>query len=800
MKISLISSFDNVRIISCLTGFMYDEIELFIDADADKKSIDSINSYLKSLYPSMQVQPIKMEKILEILQQKREHGNENLVFVGAISFLQNLLEYLLPQKKDIFAFEDEMVLILEEKNTSSWNLVEMFHFSSIEGIKNNPLNMFYNMILEFTDDLIYIKDTQYKFSLVNQKFAHEFGYDNWYDVVQKTDYDFFSKELADIYREDDRRILENGCSIVDKIESYKKSNHVDGWLKTTKRPIKDAFGNIIGILGFSVDITSLIQAEKEIMKQKKEFETFFQTTNDSIIIVDKQANILFFNDTFMKTLGYPKNELLHMSLCDITENETYLEKDNDFRKVLQEEYVKNIEKKIITKDRKILEMNFSVASMPDHKRFIISARDMTEAKKKENLLYEYMKIIDEYVITSTSDMQVRITDVSSAFCKISGYQREELIGKFHNFLEHEDMAEETKKEIEDSIAKSKVWHGEVKNRRKDGTTYWLSAIISPMFDMQGNKTGYTSISQDITDKKLLEQKKQEQESVLKNLEKFIDNQDNIVVLASEDDIFFANKKFFDFFGYQDISSFKKHNCFITECFIQNDRFFYLRKDHKKSTWITAIQKLPPSRRIVLMQKKSGKEHMFSVNISKFDEKLFIVSFSDITQTMAEQFVLEEKNLHDNLTNAYNREYFNLNYGGLITTFLKQGYKVGLAMLDIDKFKRVNDNYGHDVGDVVLIQFVSIIMKHIRKEDLFVRWGGEEFIMILKANSVEDLISALEKIRKEIEKENFSIVGKITCSIGGTIYQKEEEIEKVIKRADENLYIAKKSGRNRVIVQ
>ncbi len=84
------------------------------------------------------------------------------------------------------------------------------------------------------------------------------------------------------------------------------------------------------------------------------------------------------------------------------------------------------------------------------------------------------------------------------------------------------------------------------------------------------------------------------------------------------------------------------------------------------------------------------------------------------------------------------------------------------MLDIDHFKLVNDNYGHDIGDKVLIQFVDTLHKNSRKNDILVRWGGEEFIMILKIDEASNLQKILESLRKSIESFDFHTVGHKTC--------------------------------------
>lgn len=286
----------------------------------------------------------------------------------------------------------------------------------------------------------------------------------------------------------------------------------------------------------------------------------------------------------------------------------------------------------------------------------------------------------------------------------------------------------------------------------------------------------------------------------RNIQQLLDYQDNIVILTDGSEIKFANLKFFEFFGFKDLKEFKKHHQCICEYFSQSDRFFHLGKIKEGENWVSVIKSLPTSQRIVSMLSSDFTIHAFSVTINKFDNNYMIMNFTDISQTMLNYIELEEKTIHDKLTKALNREYFEQNYEKLINKYHSKNSYFALAMLDIDYFKKVNDTYGHDVGDEVLVHFVKTIKKYSREEDIFIRWGGEEFFLILKVYSNENLKKALEHIRKVIEMEEFPNAGHITCSIGGTIYSDGEDIEKTIKRADQAVYKAKESGRNKVIIE
>ncbi|MEN4052493.1 MULTISPECIES: EAL domain-containing protein [Sulfurimonas] len=155
----------------------------------------------------------------------------------------------------------------------------------------------------------------------------------------------------------------------------------------------------------------------------------------------------------------------------------------------------------------------------------------------------------------------------------------------------------------------------------------------------------------------------------------------------------------------------------------------------------------------------------------------------------------KKALVDSLTHVYNRQYLS---EFLETTSLQNYY---LMMIDLDNFKLVNDNYGHDVGDDVLVAVVKEIKSNIRHEDILIRFGGEEFILLVDKKESKESIRVAERIRKaimnlDIESRNNKI--NMTLSIGVNPFPySAKNIEEAIKIADEQLYIAKSSGRNRV---
>ena len=132
------------------------------------------------------------------------------------------------------------------------------------------------------------------------------------------------------------------------------------------------------------------------------------------------------------------------------------------------------------------------------------------------------------------------------------------------------------------------------------------------------------------------------------------------------------------------------------------------------------------------------------------------------------------------------------------TIRSQRYSTPLSMMmmDIDHFKSVNDTFGHDAGDEVLVSIADILKKWTRKTDVVGRWGGEEFMIVFQTDAPGAAASA-EKLRAMIAETEHGRAGKVTASFGVAQYVDKDTIDTLVKRADQCLYRAKEKGRNRV---
>jgi diguanylate cyclase (GGDEF)-like protein len=201
---------------------------------------------------------------------------------------------------------------------------------------------------------------------------------------------------------------------------------------------------------------------------------------------------------------------------------------------------------------------------------------------------------------------------------------------------------------------------------------------------------------------------------------------------------------------------------------------------------------------------------YIINDDSITEKLTAmnIEMSNITRELAKKNAkLEQANKKitellnkDYLTQVGNRKYFYERFEEMVSHHKRAKIgKLALILCDIDHFKQVNDTYGHDVGDLVLVKFASTLKEKLRKEDVVARFGGEEFIVILNCRDEEDVKEVAERLRKLIS--TITIDGydlAVTASFGAAEYEFGDTLDAVIKRADEAMYEAKSKGRNKVV--
>ncbi|MEE6142886.1 GGDEF domain-containing protein [Bacillus cereus] len=279
------------------------------------------------------------------------------------------------------------------------------------------------------------------------------------------------------------------------------------------------------------------------------------------------------------------------------------------------------------------------------------------------------------------------------------------------------------------------------------------------------------------------------------LQTMFDFQNDLLFIVEDDEIVDCNTNFLTFFGYENLFAYREQHLVFAEHFIRENGYYSTTHD------ITWLDDTLSSGRRIKMSNYEGAVSTFLLRATPLPEDLsrFIVKCTEITEL--DEIYQEQERLAmiDSLTEIYNRLKFQQILEVEWEKVVRNDEKIAIILFDIDNFKTVNDTYGHDFGDLALIQLAELMKSKVEQQHVFARWGGEEFI-ILVTNTVEkEAFQVAESLRFFIETKQFTGISKLTASFGVALYEQGTTREELMQRADIALYEAKKNGKNQVCV-
>lgn len=260
------------------------------------------------------------------------------------------------------------------------------------------------------------------------------------------------------------------------------------------------------------------------------------------------------------------------------------------------------------------------------------------------------------------------------------------------------------------------------------------------------------------------------------LQKVIDSQNTYVFVANRDnEIAFANQKFIEYFDAKDLKDLNKKKINICQYVNQICKGYADLYDYAygKEKYITI------------------GEDTFIIEANNIDLTYKLFTLTRVTEMYKKKKTLEVEVQIDSLTQTYRKKYFEI----LLEMEFEQNKDLAIVVVDIDNFKKVNDTYGHSSGDVILQEFTTLIKQNLRSDDMIGRWGGEEFIILIKGSNVENTLAKVEALRSVIENNEFSFVNTLRASFGVAIYNSTDDVKSLMHRADMALYEAKNAGKN-----
>ena len=400
---------------------------------------------------------------------------------------------------------------------------------------------------------------------------------------------------------------------------------------------------------------------------------------------------------------------------------------------------------------------------------------------------DFLQALDIASIVAITDNKGIITYANDTFCNISGYSIDELIGQTHRIINSGFHSKSFFKDMWETISRGNVWKGEIKNRAKNGSDYWVNTTIIPFVDTNGVTEEYISIRIDITK---LKQTEASLQTALKNgFQTTIKNLENCIFKYTK------NSKGQPVFTLSE-GKVAERVGIVTEAIYNKevkDIFPENVVDHIYKNFVEAYK---------------GKPMDFEVHVVNID---FLVYLSpiiqdnkvievvgtaiDITERKKSEQLINHMAYHDTLTGLHNRAFFYEKITKMIQIAKQNKETFAVMFLDLDQFKNINDTLGHAMGDLLLIDVSNRLVDCVYKDQSICRLGGDEYVILLPNCNEEQAAIIAERIIDQISApfliKNHEIY--ITPSIGVSMFPKDGE--ELLKNADAAMYQAKLLGRS-----
>jgi len=579
---------------------------------------------------------------------------------------------------------------------------------------------------------------------------------------------------------------------------------------------KDDEGNIIRSLGIVQDITERKKAEKELKMTK------FSLDNADMMIfrITPEGEILYANEHVSNKIGYSSEKIQNMNMAEFVVDEDFIEYEKFWQQIKQNNSL-SYERRFITSEGEVFPA--SVVSQyfqyEDEEYEFVFARDITEGKEMEEELRireeQYRKIFETAPVgIMLEDSEGTILEINDSLCEMTGFSEEELVGSSAlEKLTPPEFKEKARKNIERIIA-GETLEFTGSSRRKNGERYYVR-LNETKVNLPEGEEGILSIQMDMTELK-------EKEKIIENLhevaldfkgltdekevcEYTVEAAENLLqfelcnIALVEDEVLIPQAK----------TAEVKHNKMVItegiagrtyregESFLIDNIENNLEAKPVKSSYKSAIS--VPVGEYGVFQAATTSREGFSEEDLELAEILLSHTIAALERIYSQK-ELKYKTFHDSLTDLYNRSYLEEEMQRLDT---ERQLPISLIMVDVNGMKIVNDTYGHEKGDELLIKVADILRENTRDEDIVSRWAGDEFVILLPQTEAEKAEEIGRRIKKACEGAEF---GDIPITLGIGIAAKrniEERFEDVLKRADKRMYKDKltqtNSAENRLVM-
>ncbi len=420
-----------------------------------------------------------------------------------------------------------------------------------------------------------------------------------------------------------------------------------------------------------------------------------------------------------------------------------------------------------------------------------------EGEKLKNVLKELADVryaLDQSSIVAITDHRGRILYANDQFCEISQYDQEELIGQDHRILNSGHHSKDFFKNMWASIGTGQIWRGEIKNRAKDGSFYWVDTTIVPFISNEGKPYQYISIRNNISLRKVMEEELRKSEEKYRLITE--NSSDLISIIDREGNFLYVSPSHSMLLGHELEEMESSH---LLQWVHTEDRevvsygIQHISATRKMSSQLEFRVRTNNGRYIYVETKING------ILNESGSIQTFVLVMRDVMERKKSEQTIYHLAYHDTLTDLPNRRLFMDRLRKELQQAKRFQADIAVLFLDIDRFKYINDSWGHEIGDLILTKTAQRIKKCVRSNDLVARLGGDEFtILLTNLSSTKEVEQISGRIQASLQDpiEWGEQQYHLSCSLGIALFPSDgRDADELLKRADMALYAVKERGRN-----
>jgi len=562
----------------------------------------------------------------------------------------------------------------------------------------------------------------------------------------------------------------------------------------TKHPGKDA---IYGDRSYAGEPLSVVTGgpNEHYGSSRDYFDGIIQSSDDAIISKTTEGIVTSWNHGAEVIFGFTADEMLGQSMLRLLPPDRIDEESLILEKIASGERVAHFDTVRIRKGGTPINVSVTISPIRDRQGNIVGAskiaRDITAQAHLENAAAQFQSLVDssdDAIISKTLDGLV--TSWNPAAQNMFGYSAEEMVGQQMLKLFPNDRQNEELFILEKMLAGEKVDHFDTVRLHKDGSPVNVSVTISPIRDKQGTIIGASKIARDITLQKISEANFKLTSSV------FTHTSEGIAITDSHGVIIEVNPALTCISGYS-----REELIGQTYAFFRSSR---QGPDIEKEI-LTNLLLSGHARSEIWSRRKDGESYTGLLTISAVNDASghthkFIALFTDITSLRKQQEKLEHITNFDALTDLPNRLLLSDRLRQAMRMSKRSGKNLAVLYLDLDGFKLINDEHGHEVGDALLVALSQRMSSTLREVDTLARMGGDEFVAVLVdiagSGELDFLVGKILKACADPIVIGDHVV-QVSASIGVTLFPSDEvDEDQLIRHADFAMYEAKQSGKNK----